>query len=123
MVDIKLFLSCPVLLDFYTPLQIPCPGLWINSKIYRRSKRHKKNTRTVSVSGIVPRNDNFNNKASDVNDELVKMCREAQLDFIAHKNINPRAGLNTSRSRLHLHRNASDKIGKNFVNFILKYYK
>ena len=51
------------------------------------------------------------------------MCRESQLDFIAHKNINPRAGLNTSKSRLHLHRNGSDKIGKNFGNFILKYYK
>ena len=40
---------------------------------------------------------------------------------MAHKNINPRADLN--KSRLHLNRNGSDKIGKNFVNFILKYYK
>ena len=32
------------------------------------------NTRTICISGIVPRNDNFNNKALDVNDELSKMC-------------------------------------------------
>ena len=54
---------------------------------------------------------------------LWKLGREAQLDFIAHKNINPRAGLNTVKSRIHLHRNGSDKICKNFANFILKYYK
>ena len=40
---------------------------------------------TASVSGIVLRNDNFNNKALDVNDELSKMYRETQLDFITHK--------------------------------------
>ena len=37
------------------------------------------NTHTVSRSGIVPRNDNFNNKELGVNDELAKMCREAKL--------------------------------------------
>ena len=39
-------------------------------------------TRKVSISGTVPRNDNFNNKVLDVNDELAKMCREAKLDFM-----------------------------------------
>ena len=57
----------------------------------------------------------------DVNDELVKMYKKAKLDFITHKSINPRADLN--KSRLHLNKNGSDKITKNFVNFILKYYK
>ena len=57
----------------------------------------------------------------DVHDELAKMCREAKLDFITHKDINPRADLN--KTRLHLNRNGSDKIGENFVNFTLKYYK
>ena len=57
----------------------------------------------------------------DVPDELAKMCRETKLDFLTHKNFNPRADLN--KTRLHLNRNGSDKIGKNFVNFTLKYYK
>ena len=83
------------------------------------AKGIRTNTCTASISGVVRRNDNFNNKALDVNDELAKMCREAKLDFITHKNVNPRADLN--KSRLHLNRNGSDKIGKNFVNFILKY--
>ena len=40
---------------------------------------------------------------------------------MTHKNINLRADL--KKSRLHLNRNESDKTGKNFVNFILEYYK
>ena len=39
------------------------------------------NTRTIIISGIVPRNDNFNNKALDVNVKLSKMCREAEFRF------------------------------------------
>ena len=50
---------------------------------------------------------------------MMNLYREAKLGFITHKNIKPRADLN--KSRLHLHRNGSDKIDKNFVNFILKY--
>ena len=37
---------------------------------------------------------------------------EAKLDFITHESMNTRADSN--KSRLHLHRNGSDKIGKNF---------
>ena len=48
------------------------------------------------------------------------MCRETKLDFIKHKNINPVTDLN--KSRLHLNKNGSDEIGKNFINFILKYH-
>ena len=37
------------------------------------AKSIRTNTRTVNISGIVPRNNNFNNTALDVNDELSKM--------------------------------------------------
>ena len=80
-------------------------------------KNMKTNTITVSISGILQQNGNNNN----ANEEVPKMCREAKLDFIMHKSITPRTDLN--KSRLHLCRNGSVKIGKNFVNFILKYYK
>ena len=50
---------------------------------------------------------------------FLRMSREAKLDFITHKNINLRAEFN--KSRLHLNRNGSDKSGKNFDNFVLKY--
>ena len=67
-----------------------------------------------------PTERHLNNKALYVNKENLKMCRETKLDFIKHKNINPMTDLN--ESRLHLNKNGSDKIGKNFINFILKYY-
>ena len=60
------------------------------------AKAIRTNTRTVIISRIVPRNDNFDNKALDVNGKLSKMYREAKLDFITHKNINLRADLNKS---------------------------
>ena len=66
------------------------------------AKNIRSNTRTVSISGILPRNGSFNNKALDVKDELLNMHSESRLDFITHKNINPRVDLN--KSTLHLNR-------------------
>ena len=76
--------------------------------------------RSVSISGIVPRNDNFNKKATQVNRELSKMCKKEQLLFIDHSNINPKTHLN--RSKLHLNCNGYEKLGKNFVSFIRNGY-
>ena len=42
-------------------------------------------TDVVNISGIVPRNNNFSTKALGVNDKLLKMWREAKLDFITYK--------------------------------------
>ena len=38
-----------------------------------------------SITDVVLRNDNFYTKALGVNDKLLKMCREAKLDFITYK--------------------------------------
>ena len=76
--------------------------------------------RKVSISGIVPRNDNFNNKAMEVNKELSKMCNREKLLFLEHNNIKPKTHLN--KSKLHLNRNGDEKLGKNFVNFINNNY-
>ena len=76
--------------------------------------------RTVSISGIVPRNDNFNNKATEVNKELSQMCKKEKLLFVGHSNINPKAHLN--RSKLHLNRNGYEKLGKSYVSFIRNNY-
>ena len=77
-------------------------------------------TRKVSISGIVPRNDNFNNKAMEVNKELSKTCNKEKLLFLEHNNIKPKTHLN--KSKLHLYRNGDEKLGKNFVNFINNNY-
>ena len=79
-------------------------------------KNIQTNHRTVSISGIVPRNDNFNNKATEVNKELSKICEKEKLIFVDHSNINPKTHLN--RSKLRLSRNGYEKLGKNFVSFI-----
>ena len=55
---------------------------------------------TVSISGIVRRNDNF---------------KKEKLLFVDHSKIYPKAHLN--RSKLHLSRNGYEKLVKNFVSF------
>ena len=84
------------------------------------AKNIKSEKSSVSISGIVPRNDDLNNKASEVNKELSRMCKKEKLPFLEHSNINPRAHLN--KSRIHLNRNGSEKLGKNFVDFIVNHY-
>ena len=84
------------------------------------AKNTKSDSRIVSISGIVPRKDNFNIKATEVNKELSKMCDKEKLLFLSHSNINPKIHLN--KSKLHLNRNAYEKRGKNFVNFIRNNY-
>ena len=83
-------------------------------------KNIQTNHRTISISGIVPCNDNFNNKATEVNKELSKMCKKEKLLFVDHSNINPQTHLN--RSKLDLNRNGYEKLGKNFVSFIRNNY-
>ena len=84
------------------------------------AKNIKSEKRSVSISGVVPRNDDLNNKASEVNKELSRMCKKEKLPFLEHSNINPRAHLN--KSRIHLNRNGSEKLGKNFVDFVVNHY-
>ena len=80
------------------------------------AKNVKADTRSVSISGIIPRNDNFNNKVMEVNKEQAKMCKRENFQFLEHSNINPKAHLN--KSKVHLNRNGYIKLGKNFANFI-----
>ena len=56
---------------------------------------------TVTVSSIVPRLDDLNNKANEVNRCLVLMCKERNFSFLSHdESIDPRKHLN--ESKLHL---------------------
>ena len=57
--------------------------------------------RKVTISGIIPRNDEWNNKAELVNNHLKEMCKAANIDFIDNsKNFNPKKHLNNSKSHL-----------------------
>ena len=57
--------------------------------------------RKVTISGIIPRNDQWNIKAEEVNNHMKEMCASAKIDYIDNfQNFNPRRHLNNSR--LHL---------------------
>ena len=44
----------------------------------------KDNDNSVIVSGIVPRHDNLKNKATEINNCLLLMCKERNIPFISH---------------------------------------
>ena len=77
----------------------------------------KTDTNTITISLIVPRYDNLNNKASEVNGRLVNMCKERSISYIDHVDaISPEHHLN--ESHLHLNRYGTIEFAKNFKVFI-----
>ena len=78
--------------------------------------------RKVTISGIIPRNDEWNNKAELVINHFKKMCKSANIDFIDNsKNFNPKKHLNNSK--LHLNDKGSYKLSNILVNYISSIYK
>ena len=47
----------------------------------------KNDTNTVSISAIVPRSDELDNKATEVNDRLILMCHERNIPFLSLSDI------------------------------------
>ena len=79
----------------------------------------KDNDNSVIVSGIVPTNDNLNNRATENNNDLLLMCKERKIPFIAHsENIDSNKHLNESKSRLN--HNDVRVFAENFSVFLKK---
>ena len=77
----------------------------------------KENDSLFIVSGIVQRNDNLNNKAAEVNNCLLLMCKERKIPFIAHsENIDSSKHLN--ESKLHFNHNGINVFAENFSVFL-----
>ena len=75
----------------------------------------------ISVSLIVPTNDNLNNKASEVDCRLVHMCAERNIPYIDHTNsIQPENHLN--KSKLHFNRYGTIAFANSISKFLSKYY-
>ena len=75
----------------------------------------------TSISLIVPRNDNLNSKASEVNCRLVHMCAERNIPYIDHTNsIQPENHLN--ESKLHFNRYGTIAFANSISKFLSKYY-
>ena len=59
----------------------------ISRSIIELDTSPKSDTNTVSVSATVPRSDEPDNKATEVNNRLVFMCQERNISFLSHRNI------------------------------------
>ena len=73
---------------------------------------------TVKIFALTPRGDQLFNKVVQVNECLKKDCGERNLCFIEHENINSSIYLN--RSNVHLNKNGTKAICRNFLKFIKK---
>ena len=78
------------------------------------------NTKTekneIMISGIVPRRDNLNDKAKEVNIHLQNLCINYNFHFIDNGNVNKDTDLNMSG--LHLNYKGTYVLGGNFVEAI-----
>ena len=80
-----------------------------------QSIKSEKNTITISL--IVPRCDELNNKASEVNGRLVNMCKERNIPYIDHVDvISPEHHLN--EDNLHLNGFGNIEFAKNFTKYL-----
>ena len=78
----------------------------------------KTDTNSVFISGIVPRSDNLNEKASKVSSILRLECNVRNICFIDNKNISPRFHCN--RSGLHLNYYGTKKLQENLLYELAK---
>ena len=70
----------------------------------------------VTVSSIVPRNDQWSKKVNEVNKVLLNFCKDVNIPFISHGAIDAKKNLNNSK--LHLNIRGSRKLQENFVNYL-----
>ena len=79
----------------------------------------KTDTNTIRVSLIIPRYDNLNSKANELNGRLMDMCKERNIPYIDHTDtISPERYL--IESNLHLNRCGILAFAKNFSKYLLE---
>ena len=79
----------------------------------------KNDDNTVTLSGIVPRLDDLNSKANEVNRRLVLMCKEKNISFLSHdESIDHSKHLN--ESKLHLNSSGIKIFAENVSRFLTK---
>ena len=88
----------------------------IAESILSLAKEVKASKLDVSISSIIPRNDNWNNKVMEVNSYLKNFCESNDIPFISNTTINPKKHLNNSH--LHLSSKGSSKLLDNFVWYL-----
>ena len=72
-------------------------ALDITDKITSLDRSSKKDNNEVTVSGICPRGDNLNDKASEENKILEERCKQHQLRLIKHEKMDAKYHTNGSK--------------------------
>ena len=88
----------------------------IAESIVSLSKEVEASKLDASISSIISRNDNWNNKVMEVNKYLKDLCEDNDIPFISNTTINPKKHLNNSP--LHLNPKGSNKLHDNFVRYL-----
>ena len=88
-------------------------ALEIADEITSLARLLKKDNNKVTVSSICPRGDNLNDKASGVNKILEQRCKQHQLGFIKHEQMD--AKYYTNGSNLHLNHAGDSILAKSFI--------
>ena len=70
----------------------------------------------VTVSSIVPRNDQWSKKVYEINKVLSNLCKDVNIPFISHSAIDCKRNLNNSK--LYLNIRGSKKLQENFVKYL-----
>ena len=88
----------------------------IAESIVSFAKEVKASKLDVSISSIISRIENWNNKVMEVNSYLEDLCESNDIPFISNTTINP--GKHLDNSRLHLNPKGSNKLCDNFVRYL-----
>ena len=94
------------------------PPLKISHEIIELATKIRDKNIKVSISGIIQRNDELNEKVLLVNEVLKKICESIDIPFINNINIRPDVHLN--QSKLHLNRKGNNILISNIRLFLAK---
>ena len=97
-------------------LKKPTTAKEIANEIIQLGQSIKRNENEIMYSSITARNDRYQEKAMDVNNELKLLCHENNYEYIDNSNIRTRYHI--CDDNLHLNEHGSVTLGKNFVNAI-----
>ena len=100
-------------------LSLDKPDTRIATDIINVAESLKSTHSNVAASVIVPRADNFKEKAAEVDKCLVSKCREKKISLISHDNIIPKRHLN--KSKLHFNNYDNGVFVRNLKEFLNKY--
>ena len=77
--------------------------------------------RKITIPGIIPRDDEWNNKAGEVNDQLKEMRQNAGINLDYRNQLSAKKHL--SNSKLDLNEMRSTKLSSLFLSYILESHK